>query len=128
LSPIKGYYRGQWANYLLFIGITLFGTLMRKINFKNVLGFTVSGSLIFFLLSNFGVWIGGGGFVRPKTFDGLLQCYGDALAFHRDYGLFPGFYGNQLIGDLFFSFVLFGAYYLINRFAVKKQELAPARN
>jgi hypothetical protein len=128
LSPIKGYYRGQWANYLLFIGITLFGTLMKKINFKNVLGFTISGSLLFFVLSNFGVWIGGGGFARPKTFDGLLQCYGDALAFHRDYGLFPGFYGNQLIGDIFFSFVLFGAYYLVNRFAVKKQELAPARN
>lgn len=120
LSPIKGYYRGQWANYLLFIGLTLFGTLMKKINFKNVLGFTVSGSLIFFLLSNFGVWIGGGGFVRPKTFDGLLQCYGDALAFHRDYGLIQGFYGNQLIGDLFFSFVLFGAYYLVSKVFVKE--------
>lgn len=118
LSPIKGFYRGQLPNYLLFVGITLLGMQMKRINFTRVLGFTISGSVLFFLLSNFGVWIGGGGYVRPKTFEGLMQCYTDALVFHRDYGLIPGFYGNQIIGDLFFSLVLFGAYYLINKVSV----------
>jgi hypothetical protein len=119
LTTISGFYRGQWVNYLLFVLIAVFGMLMKKVSVKNVLGFTVSGSLIFFLLSNLGVWIGGGGFVRPHTFNGLLLCYGDAIAFYRDYGLIHGFYGNQLLGDLFFSGILFGAYALIKNYVVK---------
>ncbi|HTD94996.1 MAG TPA: DUF6580 family putative transport protein [Chitinophagaceae bacterium] len=119
MTPISGFYRGQWVNYLLFAVITVFGMLMKRVSLKNVLGFTVSGSLIFFLLSNFGVWIGSGGFARPHTFNGLLLCYGDAVAFYRDYGMIKGFYGNQLLGDLFFSGVLFGAYAIIKNYVVK---------
>ena len=95
---------------------------MKKVNAVNVLGFTISGSLLFFLLSNFTVWLGGGGFHRPKTFEGLMQCYGDGLAFYRDYGVIKGFAGNMIIGDLFFSSLLFGAFYLIGRFALQPRE------
>ncbi len=119
---IPGFYSGQWVNYVLFAGLTVFGFLMKKVNVKNVLGFTISGSLLFFILSNFTTWLGGGGFGRPKTFDGLIQCYGDALAFHRDYGLIKGFPLNFVIGDLFFAAVLFGGYYLINYSSGVKQE------
>jgi hypothetical protein len=122
-SSITGFYKGQWVIYTIFVGITFFGMLMKKINFKNVLAFTISGSIIFFLLSNFAVWIGGGGLNRPFTFNGLLLCYGDALAFYRDYGLFKGFYGNQLIGDLFFSFVLFGAFASVTKVFHEKSPL-----
>src|SRR5687767_8027851 len=31
LTEIKGFYEGQWVNYLLFGGLTLFGFLMKKI-------------------------------------------------------------------------------------------------
>jgi hypothetical protein len=119
LSTIQGFYEGQWLTYLLFVGITFFGMLMKKISFKNVIGFTISGSLIFFLISNFGVWAANAGLQRPKTFDGLMLCYGDAIAFYRDYGLIKGFYGNQLLGDLFFSGLLFGSYVLIRSFVIK---------
>ena len=115
LSPIKGFYQGQLINYLLFGGLTVFGFLMKRITVLNVLGFSISGSVLYFLASNLNVWIGGGGLERPKTFGGLLQCYGDALAFHRDYGLINGFAGNFILGDLFFAGVLFGAYALITR-------------
>jgi hypothetical protein len=121
LSTIRGFYKGQWGIYLLFAGITLFGMLMKRISLKNIIGFTISGSVLFFLLSNFAVWAGGGGLGRPKTFDGLVLCYGDALAFYRDYGLINGFYGNQLIGDLFFSLLLFGSYYLIKSYFLKPE-------
>lgn len=121
LSTIQGFYEGQWLNYLLFVGITFFGMLMKKIDLKNVIGFSISGSLIFFLLSNFAVWIGGGGFQRPRTFDGLMLCYGDALAFVRDYGLIKGFVGNQLLGDLFFCTVLFGVYALAKNFIFRAE-------
>ena len=121
LSTISGFYKGQWMNYILFVGLTAFGFLMKKISVKNVLGFSIGGSLLFFILSNFTVWIGGGGLGRPLTFDGLLLCYGDALAFYRDYGLVNGFAGNFIFGDLFFSAILFGSYYLLNRSAFKAE-------
>jgi len=108
-----GFYEGQWQTYLCFALVTLFGFLLKNINIKNVLLFGISGSLLFFITSNFFVWIGGGGFVRPITFNGMLQCYYDGLAFYRDYGLIKGFIGNFILGDLIWCAVLFGGYYLI---------------
>jgi len=126
ITTIRGFYAGQWINYILFAGLTVFGFLMKKINFRNVLGFSVGGSLLYFLVSNFAVWVGGGGLGRPFTFEGLLLCYGDALAFYRDYGLVKGFAGNFIFGDLFFSFILFGTYYLVSKRA-KVEEHVMAR-
>ena len=124
LSSIKGFYfgEGQLTNYLLILGLTFFGFLMRRINILNVIAFTVSGSLLFFITSNFFVWLGGGGYARPKTWEGLLQCYNDGLAFYREYGLINGFVGNILLGDLFFSFILFGSYYLLNKTVLQPKE------
>lgn len=125
LTEIKGFYTGQWTNYLVIAGITLFGFLLKKINVLKVTAFSLMGSILFFLASNFTVWLGGGGLGRPKTFDGLMLCYYDGLAFLRDYGLIKGFYGNLFIGDLFFCTVLFGSYYIINKTVLQpKQQLA----
>ncbi len=115
LTDIKGFYSGQWVNYLLIAGLTVFGFFMKKITAPRVLLHSMSGSIIFFLLSNFSVWAGGGGLGRPKTFDGLMMCYYDGLAFLRDYGLIKNFYGNLFIGDLFFSVLLFGSFYLVKQ-------------
>lgn len=126
LSQIKGFYGGgQWINYVLIASVTLFGFLLKKLTVLRVMAFSLSGSVIFFLLSNFAVWAGGGGFGRPKTFGGLLMCYYDGLAFLRDYGLVKGFYGNLFIGDLFFCTILFGSFYLLNRtLLLQKKQLA----
>ncbi len=115
ITTIQGFYEGQWQVYFCFMILTVFGFMLKKPNFKNVLGFSVSGSLIFFLISNFMVWIGGGGFARPKTFAGLMQCYNDALLYYRDGGLVHGFAGNFILGDLFFSAILFGGFYLLTK-------------
>jgi hypothetical protein len=120
LSQIPGFYSGQWVNYLLFAALTVFGFGLRRFNVLNVLGFAISGSVLYFLASNFTVWLGGGGLQRPKTFDGLLLCYSDALAFYRDYGLINGFAGNFLLGDLFFCSLLFGTFYFVHRFWFKQ--------
>lgn len=122
LSNIPGFYEGQWMVYGCFLVVTVFGFLMKDVNWKSVIGFSFSGSLIFFLSSNFMVWLGGGGLNRPKTFDGLVMCYGDALAFYRDYGVINGFAGNFAVGDLFFSALLFGSYFLIKKSAGEKNK------
>lgn len=115
MSEIKGLYAGMFENYLLIAGLTCFGFLLRKPNLLRVTAFSISGSMLFFLSSNFLVWAGGGGLYRPKTFEGLLMCYGDGLAFYRDYGLISGFAGNLFIGDLFFAAILFGSFYLVSK-------------
>jgi hypothetical protein len=125
VTTIKGFYKGQGLNYLLIAGITVFGFLMKKINVLRVTLFSLAGSILFFLASNFVVWLGGGGLGRPKTFEGLLLCYYDGLAFLRDYGVIRGFYGNLVIGDLFFSAAIFGSYYLLNKLVLQpKRQLA----
>ncbi|MEO5563318.1 MAG: DUF6580 family putative transport protein [Chitinophagaceae bacterium] len=115
ISERAGFYSGQWAVYLCFAVLTVYGFLMKKVNVKNVLIFSVSGSVLFFIMSNFFVWLGGGGLNRPQTFEGLILCYGDALAYYRDYGLIKGFIGNSVLGELIWSIGLFGGFYLINK-------------
>ncbi len=114
-TSTPGFYEGQLMVYGCFLLITLFSFLMKKVNFKNIALFSVSGSLIFFIATNFLVWIGGGGFNRPKTFEGLMMCYADAIAYYRDGGLIHGFAGNFILGDLIFTAILFGGYFIADR-------------
>ena len=60
--------------------------------------FALLGSLQFFLLTNFGVWLVGGGHPYPRTLAGLVACYVAALPF----------FGRTLVGDLGYAAVLFG--------------------
>jgi hypothetical protein len=119
-TKIQGFYSGQWINYILLTSLTVFGLLIKKINFTNVLIASLAAPTFYFIISNFTVWAGGGGYQRPKTFDGLIQCYGDAIAFYRT----NGWYANEWVGTLLFSGVLFGAYYLLNNYAFGKKQLA----
>ncbi len=57
----------------------------------------ISSAILFFIISNFGVWFSG--VLYPFTFDGLIQCYVAAIPFFK----------NSLLSDLFFGFILFGA-------------------
>lgn len=120
VAAMEGFYEGQAINYLCIAAVTAFGFLLKKLSALRVAAFSIGGSLLYFLLSNFAVWAGGGGFNRPKTFDGLLLCYYDGLAFYRDYGLIKGFYGNLFLGDLFFCALLFGGFALLHRTVLQR--------
>lgn len=112
LSEIQGFYTGQWVNYLLFTGMTVFGFMIRTN--KKVAGTLVAAlaaPTAYFLLSNFMVWLGGGGLLRPKTFAGLLLSYTDGLPFYK----------NSVIATLVFSAILFGCYYLVKNKTAKQQ-------
>lgn len=75
---------------------------------------TLCGSLLFYVITNFAVWIlpdsqhtvG----LYPRTLDGLIQCYWMALPFFR----------NSLTGDLFWTAILFGVFDLA-RSRMKRQ-------
>ncbi|MFL9484641.1 DUF6580 family putative transport protein [Chitinophagaceae bacterium LWZ2-11] len=111
LSEIRGFYEGQWENYLLFAGVAFIGFAVKMNKVPSILVGALAAPTAYFLASNFLVWVTGGGYVRSKTFSGLLQSYSDGLPFYK----------NSVIASLVFSTILFGGYYLVKKYSVKKQ-------
>jgi len=64
----------------------------------------VTGSVTFFIITNFAVW--SQGLLYPLTFDGLLTSYIMAIPF----------YANTLAGDLFYTLLLFGGFALAQHY------------
>ncbi len=84
--------------------------LLKKVSFARVIGASLSASVVFFLISNFGVWLGSPTY--PPTFSGLIACYAAGVPFLSNPGAEHYFFLNSLFGDLFFTGLLFGAFEL----------------
>jgi hypothetical protein len=98
----------QYGCYLLIAGI---GMLLKgRIKAPNVASASLSSSIVFFLVTNFGVWLSAG--MYPMTALGLVACYTAAIPF----------FGPTLAGDLFYSALMFGSVEL-----AKKRSYMPAR-
>ena len=104
-TEIPGFYSGQFLNYLMLTSLTFIGFLMRGKNLSQIAGGFLAGPTAFFLLSNFAVWVGGGGYQRPKTWEGLMMCFADGLPF----------YGMSILATIFFGGILFGAHHFLNK-------------
>lgn len=114
LSPIYGFYgKDQLVNYILMALVTCIGFFINRINVLKILGAALAAPTVFFLLSNFSVWIGNTGYQRSKTLSGLITCYTDGLPFYK----------NSLAGTLLFSAILFGAYYFVTQRAAEKKAI-----
>lgn len=77
----------------LFLICFLSNKILNFLNFKNVFFFSLGGSILFFLISNFGFWIGGA--LYEKNFEGLVACYYMAIPFFK----------NTFISTLLFSYL-----------------------
>lgn len=112
------YYEGfQWFGhvwvYLSFALIVLLGfALLRKVKISNLLLASLSASALFYLVTNFGVWLHSP--LYPQNIAGLLGCYTAGLPF-MSMELAPplGFLLNGVLGDLFYTGALFGVYELV---------------
>ncbi len=92
--------------YGSFLVIGLIGLWLReRKSFQNVVLASLAASVLFFVITNFGVWAFGT--IYPRTVEGLLACYVAAIPFFR----------NTLAGDLFYTGVFFGGYTLVSKFA-----------
>ena len=109
LAPYGGFYSGQLTNYLLFAGLTVVGFFISSNKAWQIGLGAFAGPTIYFLVSNFLVWLGGGGYHHPKTMQGLLMTYTDGIPF----------YNGSLYATVVFSAVLFGGYAFIKSTAVK---------
>lgn len=94
-----GFHNTMIFVYGSFLLVGLIGLYIR--NHKHVatiLSASLASSILFFVLTNFGVWFMSG--MYAKTFQGLMQSYAMGIPFFR----------NTVLGDLFYVGVLFGSY------------------
>ena len=94
-----GFYENMIFVYASLLLITfVFYKIANKINFKNLFIYGFIGSLIFFIVSNFGVWaLGSPGvqdIVYDKSFNGLMECYILAIPF----------FGNTFLSTVIFAY------------------------
>jgi hypothetical protein len=82
-----------YAGFLSMVAIGMF--LNMESSRIRIFGTAFVASLVFFIISNFGVWYEGQ--LYPMTFSGLIECYVMGIPF----------FGKQMIGDVGFSIGLF---------------------
>jgi hypothetical protein len=103
-----------YASLLINVGIGL-GLRLTESPWR-IGGAALAGSVQFFLLTNFGVWLLGGGHYYPHTWAGLSACYVAGLPF----------FGWTALGDISYSALLFGVHgWLTRRVFHGERVLAP---
>lgn len=118
-DPVASWMAGGYPAYssmtvivyaCLLINVFLGRTLLRTSqSLPRLAAVSVLASTIFFLVTNFFVWIGAPTPLYPMTPAGLAECYTAALPF----------FGRTLLGDLFYAGILFTAYAALTRRASK---------
>src|SRR5438128_711996 len=101
---VLGFYRHMEIVYGSFALAVCIGLLLRKRrSIPRIAGATLAGSVVFFVITNFGVWAFES--LYPKSFAGLIACYVAAIPFFQ----------NTLMGDALYTAVLFGGFALAEK-------------
>jgi hypothetical protein len=101
---VLGFYHHMEIVYASFALIVCIGLWLQKNRSPlHIAGAALASSLLFFLLTNFGIWAFGSFY--PMTLNGLIACYVAAIPFFR----------NTLLGDVLYTIVLFGGFALLER-------------
>ena len=110
----EGFY-WQYGSYLLIALAAIF--ILKKVNPQRVVSGALTSTAIFFLISNFGCWIGSTTY--PQNFGGLMTCYAAGIPFLK----------GTLLGDLFYSGVLFSTFAMAQyKFPILRLANVEARN
>lgn len=118
---IGDYFIGSYSPYVMiavygsFILIGLLGLWLRSHKtLPNIIGGSLTGSIVFFVVTNFSMWAVPHS-LYPHTWQGLVSCYIMGLPFFR----------GTITGDLFYVGALFGlmevTVYIYNKFLLKKE-------
>lgn len=96
-----GFHSTMWVVYLSFAAMVGIGTMVgKKVGFATVTAGALTGSVLFYLTTNFAVWAMGSGVFYPLTLEGLMMSYTAAIPFFH----------YSIAGDLFYSAILFGGF------------------
>lgn len=104
-DAVLGFSTQTVSVYVSFALVALLGFWKLEKRTAGTVGLAaVSGSVLFFVVTNFAVWAEG--VLYSRDFNGLIDCYLMALPFLR----------SALAGDLFYAAVLFGAWAFAEKF------------
>ena len=106
IAEYPALYSGIWMTYLSFALVIGLGILIRKKpSVLKVMGASIVGSVLFFLITNFGAWMTDHQYYPVKSVESLIYAYELGLPFFR----------GTLMGDLFYNAVLFGSFAFLSR-------------
>lgn len=97
-----------WGSFALIAFLSSAYASKRSIGAPAVFVGAIGSGLLFFIVTNFGVWLMSG--MYTPTVSGLIQCYYNALPFFR----------NTLLGDVFFSASFYAAYLVLKDLKIHK--------
>ena len=98
---VLGFYHGMSTVYFSVALIVLLGSVaIRPVSALRVGVAALASSILFFVITNFGMWLWSGFY--PRTLDGIQACYVAAIPFFQ----------NTVAGDLFYAVMLFGGFKL----------------
>lgn len=98
------FYNGFYWQYACYVLMVIIGIMIaNRVKPISLLAASISSSLIFFVVSNFGVWIGNG--MYPHLSFGLAACYTAALPF----------FNTTLLSDIAYSALFFGSFEFAQR-------------
>ncbi len=104
---VLGFHDSVWAVYLaVALCVGLGRWMLKPPGVLTTLGAGLSGSALFFLLTNFAVWLQGD--LYPLTATGLLACYVAAIPFFH----------HTLLSTLLFGLALFGLSRILQTYRV----------
>ena len=96
---VLGFYHGQATVYFSVALIVMLGMVaLSRVSPLRVAGAAILSSILFFVITNFGMWLFSGFY--PRTMLGLEACYVAAIPFFQ----------NTIAGDLFYATLLFGGF------------------
>lgn len=92
--------------------------LRRRRGVIDVVGVSLLSSVLFYLITNFVVWVSNDPACQPiggyeLTFSGLVTCYEMALPWFR----------NEVLGNLFYCGFLFGTYAVVERWLTSRERM-----
>ena len=121
LSHRAGYPAYSWGSLVVYscflVNVWLGRTFLKgTTNTWRIGTVTLAGSLQFFLITNFFVWLGAPSLYQ-HTYSGLIECYVAALPFFE----------RTVAADLFYSAVLFTAHWALTRSTQQHFALQPSQ-
>jgi hypothetical protein len=101
---VLGFYHGQATVYFSVALIVMIGIVaLGRITPLRVGAAAIISSVVFFGITNFGMWLFSG--IYPRTLAGLESCFIAAIPFFQ----------NTVAGDLFYATLLFGGFAVAQR-------------
>ena len=90
-----------YVSFLIMVGLGI--NISHKQSFLRIFNTTLLASLIFFIITNFSVFISAS--LYPKTLLGLIECYTLAIPFFL----------NTLTGNMIYTFIMFYAFHFLQK-------------